>query len=104
MRSFTICTSCSKLNRGSSVPAPGSLLGTMTCKAFPQGIPLKIWDGGFDHRLPLHGETELYEMEPGFEGSLQAYEHAVASGWFNESEDAGEENTRIKGPRRPPTV
>lgn len=53
------------------------------CDAYPKGIPDPIIFGGFDHRQPYGGEATrggrpiLFELEPGRERSLTAYEAVV---------------------------
>lgn len=44
------------------------------CVAFPDGIPVSIRNGG-DHRTPVEGDGGVvFELEPGKEAFLQAWE------------------------------
>lgn len=44
---------------------PGAFVSeTGTCEAFPNGIPLAIYRGGYDHRAPYGNETVLFERGP----------------------------------------
>jgi len=36
------------------------------CKAFPESIPSKILDGGFDHRQPLGNESVTFKLSAEF--------------------------------------
>jgi len=42
-----VCTDCKNLDKD---------ITTRTCKAFPDGIPSKIWMGENDHRKPYPGD------------------------------------------------
>lgn len=49
--------------------------GTGACEAYPKGIPEGIMFGAFDHREPFAGDGgKLFELEPGREPALKAYE------------------------------
>jgi hypothetical protein len=38
---------------------------TMTCEAYPDGIPQEIFDNEWDHRLPKPGDHGIqFEMKP----------------------------------------
>jgi hypothetical protein len=75
-----ICFACRHLNRPESFDdLPDD--GPATCTAFPAGIPDGIWDGGFDHRNPAPGDRGVqFELEPGREEDLEAYERLVKEG------------------------
>lgn len=49
------------------------------CTAFPGGVPPEVLFGQFDHRAPLYGESLLFELAPGREGDLAAWEEMVAA-------------------------
>jgi hypothetical protein len=43
--------------------------GTLTCDAFPQGIPDPIYFEGVDHRQPFPGDHGIrWEPKPGVDG------------------------------------
>lgn len=68
-----ICDSCRRvdLDRKEPMQAP-------PCEAFPDGIPDEIYFEGFDHRQPFEGDRGLrYELEPGEEQWLAAYEETI---------------------------
>jgi len=80
----TICFACRHLVRGEVGEDPDTGSSTAVCAAFPDGIPLEIWKGGFDHRRshPDHDEVdgvlfELDEEEDDAEELLGWYESEV---------------------------
>lgn len=49
------------------------------CDAFPERIPGEIYVGGFDHRQPFEGDNGIrFELRPGGEKALAAYESSLA--------------------------
>lgn len=48
-----VCCFCKHLNEVSIVDP------TMTCKAFPQGIPSEIWNGQNPHTTPYPGDNNI---------------------------------------------
>lgn len=46
-----VCSRCQHFNDSS--PFEG---GSMTCKAFPAGIPIEIWNGENTHIAPVPGD------------------------------------------------
>lgn len=57
---ISMCWAC-KHSRGDSDEIDGILTGT--CDAFPDGIPLEIYAGGFDHRKEFAGDNGV-RFEP----------------------------------------
>lgn len=60
---FSICFKCSRFRPGTSGEDDGFDVGT--CDAFPDGIPVEIFAGGFDHREQFAEESLLFEPSPG---------------------------------------
>lgn len=54
-----ICFLCHYYEEGT---APDNESGRPRCKAFPEGIPMEIFNGGFDHREPLGDETITFRL------------------------------------------
>ncbi|MDK2892843.1 hypothetical protein [Methanohalophilus sp.] len=50
-----LCDTCKHLNRG--------ILGWWKCKAYPDGIPEKIFWGDVDHHKPYKGDNGI-QYEP----------------------------------------
>jgi hypothetical protein len=44
---------------------PDNWRGKPICRAFPDGIPSEILDGGFDHRQPFGDETITFKPAEG---------------------------------------
>lgn len=59
----SLCFKCSRFRPGTSGEDDGIDVGT--CDAFPEGIPVDIFAGGFDHRKPFAEESLLFEPSPG---------------------------------------
>lgn len=57
----TICDLCSR-NRWETTVVDGISVGT--CDSFPDGIPVEIYVGGFDHRKKFGDEELLFELAP----------------------------------------
>ena len=49
------------------------------CTAFPQGIPLEIWNGRCDHRTPYPGDNGI-RFEPMTLEDRTAFEKRIAEG------------------------
>ena len=48
------------------------------CRAFPEGIPDEIFNGGFDHREPLGNEAVLFRLAEGkTEEDVEAWEQEM---------------------------
>ncbi|WP_157610426.1 hypothetical protein [Spirillospora albida] len=75
-----ICDACVRLQKRSNPDAPTSLDRWIPyCEAFPERIPDEIYRGGFDHRGPYEGDRGiLFELRPGGERMLAAYESSIA--------------------------
>lgn len=72
-----ICQACTRYAPPNTWADPPVLVGT--CEAFPEGIPVAIRTGG-DHRTPVEGDGGVvFELEPGMESWLQAWEIDQAS-------------------------
>ncbi|TDC73621.1 hypothetical protein [Actinomadura sp. 7K507] len=50
------------------------------CDAFPDRVPNEIYRAGFDHRQPFEGDRGIrFELRPGGERALAAYEASIAA-------------------------
>lgn len=57
---------------------PDNPRGVPVCRAFPEGIPDEILDGGFDHRKALDGETITFKLaQDATEEDLEEWEQEV---------------------------
>lgn len=66
---LTICLACARLREDDD--------GRPVCRAFPAGIPVDIWRGGFDHREPYRGDGGV-RFKLASEGDLRRYEERLA--------------------------
>ncbi|MEO3826949.1 hypothetical protein [Actinomadura sp. B10D3] len=75
-----ICDACVRLQKRSNPDAQTSLDRWIPyCDAFPEGVPNEIYRNGFDHRNPFEGDRGIrFELRPGGERALAAYESAAA--------------------------
>lgn len=71
----SLCLRCSRYRYESGVDPDG--VETGTCDSFPEGIPVEIFAGGFDHREPFGDEELLFDPAPGV--SEAEIEEIVAS-------------------------
>lgn len=70
-----ICIACAHLERKIQ---PGR--ERAKCKAYPGGIPDKIYQGGFDHREPYKGDNGIqFELKAGEVYQLRNYEEGRAT-------------------------
>lgn len=64
------CTLCSHYRR------PAVTGGLKTCAAFPEGIPVEIWENRVDHREPYAGDNGVrFQAVEGFRHPLSPYDH-----------------------------
>jgi len=61
---LTICLSCDRFEPGRPAEDPDGF-STGRCEAFPTGIPVAIFAGGFDHRSAYGDETLLFKPRRG---------------------------------------
>jgi hypothetical protein len=61
-RATAICFICERYEPGTD---PDNDLNIPRCRAFPEGIPSEIINGGFDHREPFGDETLLFLLAEG---------------------------------------
>lgn len=54
---INLCWACKHLSDEAGETPDG--IPTGTCKAYPNGIPLDIFAGGFDHRQPFAGDNGI---------------------------------------------
>lgn len=61
---LSLCPYC-RHNRYETVDTAAGLVGV--CDAFPDGIPIEIFAGGFDHRQPFTDDPDevLFELDDG---------------------------------------
>jgi hypothetical protein len=70
-----LCVACT--HRKQLITLPGTNR-VSTCDAFPDGIPVGILDGSFDHRLPHPNDGGVrFSMEPWGEPYVKAYEASL---------------------------
>lgn len=75
-----ICDACVRLQQRSNPEATTSLDRWIPyCDAFPERVPNEIYRAGFDHRNPFEGDRGIrFELRPGSERALAAYESSIA--------------------------
>jgi hypothetical protein len=72
MRFPTICDACEHCHTAAEDAREDA---PPTCDAFLDGIPDKIWSGGFDHRAAYPGDAGVrFEQKPGWEDILKQWE------------------------------
>ncbi len=69
----SICTCCARLDRERGAEWDEGESGI--CAAFPDGIPLEIFAGGFDHRGPFAGDHGV-RFAPVDSGAIERWEAA----------------------------
>jgi hypothetical protein len=92
-----ICDACVRLRKRSNPESETSLDRWIPyCDAFPERVPNEIYRAGFDHRNPFEGDHGIrFELRPGGERALAAYESSVAR---KESRRRDAEDSRSGGP------
>lgn len=68
----TPCTCCGRYAGSGRDPGTGTPTGT--CAAFPDGIPLAIYTGQMDHRVPIDGDHGL-QWTPGIDADTEIAEY-----------------------------
>ncbi len=67
-----LCFICEHYEPGTD---PDNDLNKPRCRAFPEGIPSEIFNGGFDHREPFGNEPVLFRLAADkTEEDLEAWE------------------------------
>lgn len=66
-----LCFTCTRMRTGE--------FGPPTCAAFPDGIPVDIFEGGFDHTQPYEGDRNIRYLPA--KGTDVAVELRAAADW-----------------------